>query len=94
MPLYEYKCKKCHHQFEILQGFKEKNIDKCPKCGGPLSRLISSPAIQFKGSGWYITDYAHKNSHQGGNGQKTSKSTRKDDPASLKEKAKSQPADK
>jgi putative FmdB family regulatory protein len=94
MPLYEYRCKKCHHQFEILQGLKEKNIGKCPKCGGPLSRLISSPAIQFKGTGWYVTDYANKNSPPGGNGQKVQKRAKKEDSPASKEKGKRQPEDK
>ncbi|HAR35370.1 MAG TPA: transcriptional regulator [Acidobacteria bacterium] len=69
MPLYEYRCQRCHRHFEILQKINEKNLETCPECGGALCRLISSPAIQFKGSGWYITDYAHKNSPAGGNGQ-------------------------
>jgi len=62
MPIHEYKCTKCGHRFEALQKAKDKPLEKCPKCGGPLRKLISSPAIQFKGSGWYITDYARKNS--------------------------------
>jgi len=62
MPLYEYKCTKCGHEFEALQKAKDKPLEICPKCGGPLRKLISSPAIQFKGNGWYITDYAKKSS--------------------------------
>ncbi|HVP90410.1 MAG TPA: FmdB family zinc ribbon protein [Terriglobales bacterium] len=62
MPIHEYKCKRCGHRFEALQKAKDKPLEKCPKCGGPLRKLISSPAIQFKGSGWYITDYAKKSS--------------------------------
>lgn len=69
MPLYEYRCQQCHRHFEILQKINEKSLDTCPECGGAMFRLISSPAIQFRGSGWYITDYAHKNSPAGGNGQ-------------------------
>lgn len=69
MPLYEYRCQQCHKKFEVLQKIKARPLDKCPECGGHLCRLVSSPAIQFKGSGWYITDYAHKNSPAGGNGQ-------------------------
>jgi putative FmdB family regulatory protein len=61
MPIYEYKCKKCHATVEVLQKTKDKPPEKCQKCGGPLVKLISSPAIQFKGNGWYITDYAKKN---------------------------------
>jgi putative FmdB family regulatory protein len=70
MPIYEYRCQKCHRTFEAMQKLKDKPLDKCPHCQGRLVRLISSPAIQFKGSGWYITDYAHKNSPSGDNGHK------------------------
>jgi len=60
MPLYEYQCKKCGHQFEKIQKFSDKMIKKCPDCGGPVEQMISAPAVQFKGSGWYVTDYAKK----------------------------------
>ena len=60
MPLYEYQCKKCGHRFEKIQKFSDKMIKKCPDCGGPVEQLISAPAVQFKGSGWYVTDYAKK----------------------------------
>ena len=62
MPLYEYQCDKCAHRFEVIQKFSDAPIDVCPKCGGPVKKLLSSPAIQFKGTGWYITDYAKKGS--------------------------------
>jgi putative FmdB family regulatory protein len=62
MPLYEYQCLECDHQFEVILKFSDPPIEKCPKCGGPVRKLISSPAIQFKGSGFYITDYARKDS--------------------------------
>jgi putative FmdB family regulatory protein len=62
MPLYEYECKKCHHRFERLQKFSDPHVKKCPKCGGPIEQVISAPAVQFKGSGWYVTDYAKKSS--------------------------------
>ena len=60
MPLYEYQCKKCHHRFEKIQKFSDKPMKKCPDCGGPVEQMISAPAVQFKGSGWYVTDYAKK----------------------------------
>jgi putative FmdB family regulatory protein len=60
MPLYEYECDACGNRFEHIQKFSDPLVDKCPKCGGPVHKLMSSPAIQFKGSGWYITDYAKK----------------------------------
>ncbi|MGA8310240.1 MAG: zinc ribbon domain-containing protein [Terriglobales bacterium] len=62
MPLYEYECKKCHHRFEKIQKFSDPHVKKCPECGGPIEQVISAPAVQFKGSGWYVTDYAKKSS--------------------------------
>ena len=58
MPLYEYRCKNCGHQFEKIQSFSAPEEKECPVCHGPVERLISAPAIQFKGSGWYVNDYA------------------------------------
>jgi putative FmdB family regulatory protein len=60
VPLYEYRCKDCGHQFEKIQSFSAPDEKECPLCHGPLERLISASAIQFKGSGWYATDYASK----------------------------------
>jgi putative FmdB family regulatory protein len=60
MPLYEYQCKKCGHRFEKIQKFSDKPVKKCPECGGVVEQTISAPAVQFKGSGWYVTDYAKK----------------------------------
>src|SRR6267142_2596918 len=60
MPLYEYECDACGHRFEKIQKYSDPREDTCPKCGGPVHKLMSSPAIQFKGSGFYITDYATK----------------------------------
>jgi putative FmdB family regulatory protein len=57
MPLYEYECETCSHRFEVIQKFSDAPISVCPKCGGPVQKLLSSPAIQFKGSGFYLTDY-------------------------------------
>jgi putative FmdB family regulatory protein len=63
MPLYEYQCESCGHRFEVIQKFSDDLVSVCPNCGkGPVVKLLSSPAIQFKGSGWYITDYARKDS--------------------------------
>jgi len=64
MPLYEYLCDACGHRFEKIQKFSDPIVDTCPVCGGAVRKLISSPAIQFKGSGFYITDYPKKD--QGG----------------------------
>ena len=60
MPLYEYKCAKCEARFELIQKFSDPPEAECPECGGRGERLLSAPAIQFKGSGWYVTDYANK----------------------------------
>ena len=61
MPLYEYECEACERRFEVIQRFSDPPVETCKVCGkGPVQRLLSSPAIQFKGSGWYITDYAKK----------------------------------
>ncbi|MBI2835366.1 MAG: zinc ribbon domain-containing protein [Acidobacteria bacterium] len=62
MPLYEYECAPCAHRFELIQKFSDPPVEICPACGGRVHKLLSSPAIQFKGSGWYITDYARKGS--------------------------------
>lgn len=82
MPLYEYKCKKCGHRFEKIQMFSDKPVKKCPECGGPLEKLISTSSVQFKGSGWYVTDYAKKShvpntsSSEGDSSAKDSKETK------------------
>lgn len=61
MPLYEYQCDACGQRFEVIQKFSDPPAEVCRACGGgPVKKLLSSPAIQFKGSGWYITDYARK----------------------------------
>lgn len=63
MPLYEYECSACHHRFERIQSFSDPIVRKCPKCGkSRVKKLLSSPAIQFKGSGFYINDYQRKGS--------------------------------
>ena len=66
MPLYEYECESGEHRFERIQKFSDPPVDTCPTCGRKVRKLLSSPAIQFKGSGWYITDYAKKSSSDGG----------------------------
>ena len=62
MPLYEYECEACGHRFESIRKFSDPPIDTCPRCGQRVRKLQASPAIQFKGSGWYVTDYARKES--------------------------------
>jgi putative FmdB family regulatory protein len=75
MPLYEYQCEQCGHRFEVIQKFSDAPLADCPKCAGAIRKLPSSPAIQFKGTGWYITDYARK----GGNGSTPKEGGSKDE---------------
>ena len=60
MPLYEYQCDACGRRFELIRKFSDPPVTNCPTCDGSVQKLLSSPAIQFKGTGWYITDYARK----------------------------------
>lgn len=72
MPLYEFECEACKSRWERIQKFSDANPDVCPTCGkGPVRKLPSSPAIQFKGSGFYITDYAKKSSSEASSGSKS-----------------------
>jgi putative FmdB family regulatory protein len=88
LPLYEYKCVKCGHRFEKIESVSASTAKKCPKCGGKAERLLSAPAIQFKGSGWYVTDYAGKKAGAGSSGDGGSETAAK--PA---EKSESKPAE-
>jgi putative FmdB family regulatory protein len=87
MPLYEYQCKKCGHRFERIQKFSDPHVKKCPECGGAVEQLLSAPAVQFKGSGWYVTDYG-----KGGSGASSSKNgdSAKSEDKSSSEKPKSE----
>ncbi len=90
MPNYEYLCKKCGHRFEQIRKFSDKQLRKCPECGGVIEQVISAPAVQFKGSGWYVNDYPKKGagsaasssssaSSEGDSGSKETKESKKDD---------------
>lgn len=68
MPLYEYLCNGCQRTVEVIQKFSDPDLKTCEVCGGDLEKLLSAPAIHFKGSGWYITDYARKNGSGPGTG--------------------------
>ena len=87
MPIYEYECKKCKSHTEAFQKLSDKPLTKCKKCGGRLEKMLSAPAIQFKGSGWYVTDYASKATK----GEK-SESEHKSDKKSDKKSKESSPA--
>ena len=65
MPIYEYRCTACQHTFEVMQKFSDRPVKKCPQCKGKVEKLLSAPGLLFKGSGWYVTDYARA-SKEGG----------------------------
>lgn len=92
MPIYEYECRKCNAHTEVLQKFSDKPLVKCRKCGGRLEKLLSASAIQFKGSGWYVTDYAGKKSGQSEEKKTTDASTTDNKSASKETNAKKQDA--
>ena len=69
MPIYEYRCQQCGKTSELLQRMSDPPMAACPLCGGPVKKLISSPAVQFKGSGWYVTDYGSKKGESSGAGK-------------------------
>ena len=91
MPLYEYQCKKCKHKFEKIQKFSDQPIKKCPECGGPVEKLLHAPAVQFKGTGWDVTDYAGKDKSEkfkpeSSSGAEKKESSAKEDGAKGKDK--------
>lgn len=86
MPLYEYQCKKCKHRFEKIQKFSDKMLKKCPECGGPIEQMVSAPAVQFKGSGWYVTDYAKKGSSSASSSSSENESSAKQTKEAKEEK--------
>jgi putative FmdB family regulatory protein len=71
MPLYEYQCDSCGARFERIRKFSDPPIETCPTCGGPVHKLVSSPAFQFKGTGWYVTDYGKSGSASSGSSDKS-----------------------
>jgi putative FmdB family regulatory protein len=71
MPLFEYRCEACGVTVEELQAFSASPLERCETCGGPLKKLISSAAVQFKGTGWYVSDYARAASAKNGSGETT-----------------------
>jgi putative FmdB family regulatory protein len=85
VPLYEYKCLKCGRKTEKIENVSGPHLRKCPHCGGKVEAVITAPAIQFKGAGWYVTDYGGKKS-SGGDGEKTDKPATETKEAGSKEK--------
>lgn len=92
MPLYEYKCDKCGAVFEVMQKFSDEPLHVHDKCGGMVERLISAPAFQFKGSGWYVTDYGGKGGNGSGKSDSPSKGT-SDSGSKTETKSESKPAE-
>ena len=76
MPLYEYRCSQCQRVFEVMQKFSDEPLTEHEGCGGKVERLISAPGLQFKGSGWYITDYARSGGGKGKAGADTKSETK------------------
>src|SRR5688572_5765543 len=91
MPLYEYQCEACGHRFEVIQKFSDAPIETCQRCPGVVRKLLSSPAIQFKGSGWYITDYARAGKSDSGSTPASSE-TKSESKSETKTETKSEPA--
>jgi putative FmdB family regulatory protein len=96
LPLYEYKCGKCGHRFEKIESGSASSTKKCPKCRGKAVRQFSAPAIQFKGTGWYVTDYARKSpaAAEGSGGDGAAKPAEKTSDKSESKPASSDKADK
>lgn len=90
MPLYEYQCKKCKHKFEKIQKFSDRPLKKCPECGGPLEKVLHAAGLNFKGAGWYVTDYAGKGSSPSDGDSSASKASEKPKADSAKADSKSE----
>ena len=91
MPLYEYECEACGGRFEVIQKFSETTTE-CRRCGkGPVRRLVAAPAFQFKGTGWYVTDYAQKGK-SGGESESPGKATKSETTSETKSETKSEPS--
>jgi putative FmdB family regulatory protein len=86
VPLYEYQCPTCG-RFEVIRKFSDAPLSECPTCGKPITKLLSAPAIQFKGAGWYVTDYAKKSSNGEGKSSSESATSSKESPSASKEAA-------
>lgn len=86
MPLYEYDCEACGKRTEVLQSYREKPLKICPHCGGKMKKAFSAPAIQFKGSGWYVTDYPSQGKKEGKAKEKAESSSSSEAKPDTKEK--------
>lgn len=88
MPLYEFECQKCHHRFERIQSVSAPD-PACEKCGGKVERVLHAPAVQFRGSGWYVTDYAKSGNSKGKSDAKSEGGTDTSSPAKTESKGES-----
>ena len=86
MPLYEYQCEACAHRFEQIRKFSDPPLTSCPRCSGAVRKLVSSPAIQFKGTGWYVTDYAKQDRKDPSDGAESKAGASSDGAASKPDK--------
>lgn len=86
MPLYEYECQSCGRRTELLQRFSDEPLTTCPECGGKVRKLLSAPAVQFKGTGWYVTDYGRGN----GNGSRSESKSGAGEAAAASDKSSSE----
>jgi putative FmdB family regulatory protein len=95
VPIYEYECTKCGHRFERIEKFSDRRVTTCPKCKGRVEQLLHAPAVQFKGSGWYVTDYARKaasgSADGSGSGKTEDKAETKTEAKETKKEAKPKP---
>src|SRR5437016_10085233 len=85
MPLYEYKCQSCGEKFEVIQKFSDTPLTVHEKCGGPVERLISTSALKFKGTGWYVTDYGGSGKSSGNGKNDSGKDEKKDSKSNSKD---------
>ena len=95
MPLYEYLCDACGHRFELIKKYSDPPLEICPKCGGAVHKLQSAPAFQFKGTGWYVTDYGKKDQSPAAKEDSSSKdASETKDSAKSEQSAKNDKSDK
>jgi putative FmdB family regulatory protein len=92
LPLYEYRCLKCDRHTDKIENLNGPHLKKCPHCGGKVESVLTAPAIQFKGSGWYVNDYGRKNS--GGDGSKSEQSEKSEKAEKAEKSEKSDKAEK
>jgi putative FmdB family regulatory protein len=92
VPIYEYECDACHNRFELIQKFSDKPVKRCPKCGEPVHKVLSPPALVFKGTGWYVTDYASKDRKRAQKAEREGKSETKSDSSSSSSTTSTEPS--